>query len=151
MGLAEWSAAMVRAAPPACSDSSAAEKTTLGGEPALAWTATCSDGYDVDKLAILHRTRGYMVLLASPTRLPRGAGTATDNGDAREPGNLRQRREERRPGSKSFWVNATAGRQWSAKETTRRVIKARIWPRTQHKIACRSWSHLHRCLPIMYD
>ena len=67
MGLAEWRAAMVRAAPPACSDSSSAEKTTLGGEPALTWTATCSDGYDVDKLATLHRTRGYMVLLASPT------------------------------------------------------------------------------------
>jgi hypothetical protein len=43
MGLTEWRAAMVRAAPPACSDSSSAERTTLGGEPALVWTATCSD------------------------------------------------------------------------------------------------------------
>jgi hypothetical protein len=34
--------------------------------PALAWTATCSDGYDVNELAALHGTRGYMILLASP-------------------------------------------------------------------------------------
>ena len=65
--LAEWRAAMVRAAPSVCSDSSSAERTTLGGEPALAWTATCSDGYDVNKLAALHGKRGYMILLASPT------------------------------------------------------------------------------------
>jgi hypothetical protein len=65
-GLAEWRAAMVRAAPPFCSESSSAEQTTLGGEPALAWTATCSDGYHVNKLAALHGTRGYMILLASP-------------------------------------------------------------------------------------
>src|SRR3954452_24351803 len=64
--LAEWRAAMVRAAPAVCSESSSAEKTTLDGEPALAWTATCSDGYDVNKLAALHGTGGYIVLLASP-------------------------------------------------------------------------------------
>jgi hypothetical protein len=67
MGLAEWRAAMVRAAPAVCSESSSVEETTLAGEPALAWTATCSDGYDVNKLAALHGTRGYMILLASPT------------------------------------------------------------------------------------
>ena len=66
MELAEWRAAMVRAAPPVCSDSSSVEQTTLGGEPALAWTATCSDGYDVNKLAALRGKRGYMILLASP-------------------------------------------------------------------------------------
>ena len=66
MGLAEWRAAMVRAAPPVCSESSSVEQTTLGGEPALAWTATCSDGYDVNKLAALRGKRGYMILLASP-------------------------------------------------------------------------------------
>jgi hypothetical protein len=66
MGLAEWRAAMVRAAPPVCADSSSVGQTTLGGEPALAWTATCSDGYDVNKLAALHERRGYMILLASP-------------------------------------------------------------------------------------
>jgi hypothetical protein len=65
--LAEWRAAMVRAAPSVCSQSSSAEETKLGGEPALAWTATCSDGYDVNKLAALHGKRGYMILLASPT------------------------------------------------------------------------------------
>jgi hypothetical protein len=67
MGPAEWRAAMVRAAPPVCSESSSVEQTTFGGEPALAWTATCSDGYDVNKLATLHGKRGYMILLASPT------------------------------------------------------------------------------------
>jgi hypothetical protein len=58
---------MVRAAPAVCSESSSAEETTLDGEPALAWTAKCSDGYDVNKLAALHGRRGYMILLASPT------------------------------------------------------------------------------------
>jgi hypothetical protein len=65
--LAEWQAAMVRGAPAVCSDSSSVEETTLGGESALAWTATCSDGYDVNKLAALHGMRGYMILLASLT------------------------------------------------------------------------------------
>jgi hypothetical protein len=63
--LADWRAAMVRAAPSVCSDSPSAENMTLGGEPALAWTATCSDGYHVNKLAALHGTRGYMVFLPS--------------------------------------------------------------------------------------
>jgi hypothetical protein len=67
MGLAEWRAAMVRAAPSVCSQSSSVEQTTLGGEPALAWTATCSDGYHVSKVATLHGNRGYMMFLASPT------------------------------------------------------------------------------------
>jgi hypothetical protein len=66
-GLAEWRAAMVRAAPPVCSDSSSVEQTTLGGERALAWTAACSDGYHVNKIAALHARRGYMILLPSPT------------------------------------------------------------------------------------
>jgi hypothetical protein len=66
-GLAEWRAAMVRAAPPVCSDSSSVEQTTLGGEPALAWTGACSDGYHVNKIAALHARRGYMILLPSPT------------------------------------------------------------------------------------
>jgi hypothetical protein len=65
--LDEWRAAMVRAAPPISTESSSARQTTLGGEPALAWTATASDGYHVHKLAALHRTRGYMLFLASPT------------------------------------------------------------------------------------
>jgi hypothetical protein len=67
MTLAEWRTAMVRAAPPVCSEAPSGERTTLDGEPALTWTATCSDGYQVHKLAALHGTRGYMILLASPT------------------------------------------------------------------------------------
>jgi hypothetical protein len=65
--LAEWRAAMVRAAPDVCSESSSAARTTLGGDPALAWTAACSDGYHVNKIAALHAGRGYMILLPSPT------------------------------------------------------------------------------------
>ena len=67
MSLPAWRAAMVRAAPPISSESSSARRTTLGGEPALAWTSTASDGYHVHKLAALHGTRGYMIFLASPT------------------------------------------------------------------------------------
>jgi hypothetical protein len=66
-GLPEWRAAMVRAAPTGCSESPSVEHTQLGGEPALAWTATCGDGFHVNKLATLHGKRGYMILLASPT------------------------------------------------------------------------------------
>jgi hypothetical protein len=65
MSLAHWRAATVRAAPSVCSESPSAEKTTLGAEPALAWTATCTDGYYVNKLAALHGNRGYLILLAS--------------------------------------------------------------------------------------
>ena len=65
MDLAGWKAAMVRGTPPVCSDPSPGEQTTLGGEPALAWTHTCSDGYDVNLLAALHQGRGYIMFLAS--------------------------------------------------------------------------------------
>lgn len=63
--LAQWRADMVRAAPSVCSESSSAQQTTLAGEPALTWTSSCSDGYDVHKLAALHGNRGYMVFLPS--------------------------------------------------------------------------------------
>ena len=67
MTLAEWRATMVHAAPTVCAESPSAKETTLGGQPALAWTARCSDGYDVNKLATLHGARGYIILLASQT------------------------------------------------------------------------------------
>jgi hypothetical protein len=69
MRLPEWRAAMVRAAPDGCTDPSTARRTSLGGEPALAWTSTCVEGYKVkvDKIAALHRGRGYILLLPSPT------------------------------------------------------------------------------------
>jgi hypothetical protein len=63
--LAAWRAAMVRAAPSVCTESASAESATLGGEPALAWTSKCSDGFAVIKLATLHGDRGYMTLLGS--------------------------------------------------------------------------------------
>jgi hypothetical protein len=72
--LPQWRAAMVRAASEFCAESPTATRTTLGGEPALTWTAKCSDGYNVHKIAALHGRRGYMVLLPSPT----GNGKARD-------------------------------------------------------------------------
>jgi hypothetical protein len=65
--LPAWQAAMVRAAPAVCSNSSAVTRTTLGGEAALAWPASCSDGYAVLNVAALHGRRGFMLFLASPT------------------------------------------------------------------------------------
>jgi hypothetical protein len=65
-GLAGWRARMVRAAPAFCAESRSAAHTSLGGEPALEWTAACSDGYSVHKIAALHAGRGYMLLLPSP-------------------------------------------------------------------------------------
>jgi hypothetical protein len=65
MTLAEWRAAMVRAAPSVCSDAASSERTTLGGDQALTWTSTCSDGYDVIELVALHGKRGYEIFLAS--------------------------------------------------------------------------------------
>jgi hypothetical protein len=67
MGLAGFRAAMQAAeVPHSCSASSSAAQTSLGGEPALGWTATCVDGYDLNNLAALHGTHGYMIFLASP-------------------------------------------------------------------------------------
>jgi hypothetical protein len=65
--LAQWRTAMVRAASVFCTESSSIKHTTFGGERAVVWTAACSDGYHVTKLAALHATRGYIILLASPT------------------------------------------------------------------------------------
>jgi hypothetical protein len=65
MKLSDWRAAMVHAAPAVCDESRSAKTTTLGGEPALAWTSKCSDGYQVNKLAALHGSHGYVVLLPS--------------------------------------------------------------------------------------
>ena len=67
MQLAEWQAAMVRGTPPVCSQSPSAETTTLGSEPAVAWTVKCSDGFDAIQLAALHGDRGYVFYLGSDT------------------------------------------------------------------------------------
>ncbi|MDQ6796279.1 MAG: hypothetical protein M3067_15965 [Chloroflexota bacterium] len=63
--LARWRARIVKLAPDICHDSEAATAVTIGGENALEWTASCSDGYNVIKLAALHGGRGYVVLFAS--------------------------------------------------------------------------------------
>lgn len=65
--LVQWQAAMVRGAGPSCTESSSSEATTPDGEPALAWTAKCSDGNDANKLAALHGQRGYMMFMPSAT------------------------------------------------------------------------------------
>jgi hypothetical protein len=67
MDLVRWRARMVELAPTVCHDSGAASKATIGGGDALEWTASCSDGYQVIKLAALHGGRGYVVLFASPS------------------------------------------------------------------------------------
>ena len=67
MNLARWRAKIVELAPDVCHESEASTKVTIGGDDALEWTASCSDGYNVIKLAALHGGRGYVVLLASLT------------------------------------------------------------------------------------
>jgi len=71
--LAAFRAAMQAAeVPHSCSASSLAAQTSLDGEPALEWTATCVDGDDLNNLAALHGTHGYMIFLANPR--PTNAG-----------------------------------------------------------------------------
>ena len=66
MQLADWRAAMVRGHLPSCSEPSPAEATTLGGEPALAWTEQCDAGtVNSNKVAALHGGRGYMIYMPS--------------------------------------------------------------------------------------
>jgi hypothetical protein len=67
MQLADWRAAMVRGTPDVCTESSPPGKTTMGGEPAVAWTVKCSDGYDGNLLAVLHGKRGYFFYMPSAT------------------------------------------------------------------------------------
>jgi hypothetical protein len=68
MQLAEWRAAMVRGTPQLCTESLPPRETTIGGESAVAWTVACSDGYDVNKLAVLHGNRGYIFYMPSETQ-----------------------------------------------------------------------------------
>jgi hypothetical protein len=50
-----------------CRDAPKTRRTSLGGEPALAWTSVCSEGdkVNVNKIATLHDGRGYILLLPS--------------------------------------------------------------------------------------
>jgi hypothetical protein len=68
VALARWQAYLVKLAPDVCDESETATKVTIGGEDALEWTASCSDGFNVIKLAALHGGRGYVVLFASPSK-----------------------------------------------------------------------------------
>jgi hypothetical protein len=74
MQLADWRAVIVNGAAPMCTPSEspppstsgpAIQTTTLGSEPALAWTAHCTDGYDVNKIVALHNGRGYVMYMPS--------------------------------------------------------------------------------------
>jgi hypothetical protein len=65
--LARWRARIFELAPAVCQDSEAATKVTIGGGDALEWTASCSDGFRVIKLAALHGGWRYVVLFASPS------------------------------------------------------------------------------------
>jgi hypothetical protein len=66
MTLAAFRAAMQSALVPlSCSAPSSPAPTTLDGEPALAWTETCTDGCDLNNLAALHGTDGYIIVMCS--------------------------------------------------------------------------------------
>ncbi len=75
--LAQWRAAMVAAAPSGCSESPSVEKTTLGGEPALAWATVCEGDANVYKVAALHGNRGYIFFLASDIAIDKTADRRT--------------------------------------------------------------------------
>jgi hypothetical protein len=77
--LAQWRAAMHAATPFGCSDPPSVEKTTLGGEPALAWTTVCIGHANVIKLAALHGNRGYIFFLASDWANDKAADRRTFN------------------------------------------------------------------------
>ena len=65
--LAAWQARMRAGAPAVVTDSDSSSETTIDGQRALKWTAVAaSEGVNVIKLAALHGTRGYMLLLVSP-------------------------------------------------------------------------------------
>lgn len=60
--LAAWQAAIVRVIVASqCASSRPVTKTTLGGEPALTWTATCGDLHPI-QIAALHGRRGYLAI-----------------------------------------------------------------------------------------
>jgi hypothetical protein len=62
MHLAAWQAAVARFVPVVgCINSGPVRKTTLGGEPALTWAATCGDLHPTN-LVVLHGGRGYLAI-----------------------------------------------------------------------------------------
>jgi hypothetical protein len=76
--LADWRTAMVNGAGPLCTPNESlspiaggpsVETATLGGEPALAWLAHCSDG-NVNKIVALHNGRGFMMYMGAGTTNP---------------------------------------------------------------------------------
>ncbi len=75
--LAQWRAAMVAAAPSACSESPSVQTTILGGEPALAWATVCEGDANVFKLAALHGNRGYIFFLATDIAIDKAADRRT--------------------------------------------------------------------------
>ena len=77
---------MVHARPPVCSDSAASEPTTFGGEPALTWTATCSQqdpAVHPVKFAVVHGERGYAAIFEAD-------GTSMRAADLREFDSIRE-------------------------------------------------------------
>jgi hypothetical protein len=65
--LGRWQATIHASAPAGVKDSDPPSETTLGGQPALAWTAASVDeGVNVIKLVALRGRRAYAVLFVSP-------------------------------------------------------------------------------------
>ena len=71
--LQAWTKFVASAHPSVCSGARPLPASSVGGSPARVLTWSCSDGYQVFLLAAVHADRGYMLLVASPTNLPRAS------------------------------------------------------------------------------
>jgi hypothetical protein len=69
--LVAWAKSVVGARPSVCVKPTSLKRARLAGEPAEMVTWSCSDGYRVIVITALHAGRGYFMLQASPTSLPR--------------------------------------------------------------------------------
>lgn len=68
--LEEWHAQIDATTPAICKDTDQGAETTLDGEPAIAWHATCADeGLNAIDLVAIHGTRGFLVVLTTPKGL----------------------------------------------------------------------------------
>jgi hypothetical protein len=71
--LKKWTKFVITARPPICRKPTSPTTATLAAEPAEVVTWSCADGYRVIVITALHAARGYFMLLASPTTLPRSS------------------------------------------------------------------------------
>jgi hypothetical protein len=74
--LQAWTTFVASAHPSDCSGARPLSASTVGGSPARVLTWSCSDGYRVFILTTEHGHRGYMLLVASPTKLSQASDRA---------------------------------------------------------------------------